>query len=368
MPGYIAALILTPPAGTSPAERWVAEGRLAAARDLVRLLKARASISEVFVHSAETDDGAALASLGARRWEGTGAPFHFGRTLADFVARTRADRLAYFGGSSAPVLRADLLEEAIARLEAHGGASAVVNNYHSTDWALISEARRIEALAEALPTDNPIGWVLDHDADYDIEVLPASAATRADIDTPADLFLLSGHPDLGQDLRLFLDKAPTEWQARLETLRQVLQTPAKNLTVIGRCSSQVWHLLETRTAIWVRLFVEERGMLASGRMERGQVRTLLGEMVDALGPAAFLERLATMTDAVLWDTRVWMASRGAWPSPADRFAADLGWAEQVEDPGLRALALAVAQATIPVLTGGHGVVAGSVYALLESLP
>jgi len=81
-----------------------------------------------------------------------------------------------------------------------------------------------------------------------------------------------------------------------------------------------------------------------------------------------VSHLAGMSDAALWDTRVWLATRGPWPSAADRFAADLGWAEDVGDPALRALTEAILQAPIPILTGGHGVVAGSALALLEALP
>jgi hypothetical protein len=63
-----------------------------------------------------------------------------------------------------------------------------------------------------------------------------------------------------------------------------------------------------------------------------------------------------------------MSTRGDWPSEADRFAADLGWAQEIDDPALRALTEAIGQAPIPILTGGHGVVSGSALALLEALP
>src|SRR3972149_4457830 len=95
-------------------------------------------------------------------------------------------------------------------------------------------------------------------------------------------------------------------------------------------------------------------MLASGRLTRGVVRSLLGEALDSWGPSEFVSHLAGMSDAALWDTRVWLATRGPWPSAADRFAADLGWAEDVGDPALRALTEAILQAPIPILTGGAG--------------
>ncbi len=108
-------------------------------------------------------------------------------------------------------------------------------------------------------------------------------------------------------------------------------------------------------------------MVASGRVARGEVRSMIGEMLDSWGAPEFIRRLAAMTNAVLWDTRVWMAHRGGWPPVGDRFAADLGWAEQVRDPALRDLTAAICSAPVPILTGGHGVVSGSVYALVETL-
>lgn len=108
-------------------------------------------------------------------------------------------------------------------------------------------------------------------------------------------------------------------------------------------------------------------MVASGRLRDGLVRSLVGEMLERMGPDPFIRFLQNLTDGVLWDTRVWMAHRGEWPSKADRFAADLGRIDQVSDPALRHLTRAIWKASIPIFTGGHGVVSGNVIALLETL-
>jgi hypothetical protein len=345
----------------------MADGRLAAARDLVRLLSSIGGIGPIYVLAAEASDAESLVSMGAIAWRGPVEPFHFGRALAGFVAWSQAERFAYFGGASAPLLTPDLLLEAVDRLERSRGPAAVVNNYYSTDWALLSHARALLDLVDKLPTDNPIGWVLGHDSGHRVHPLPPSAATRADVDTPADLLLLARHPQLGPEVEAFLSRAPADCRDRVEAIRAVMNRPASNLTIIGRSSSHLWQSIERRAEIWVRLLIEERGMVASGRMERGQVRTLVGEILDAWGPRDFIERLAAMTDAVLWDTRVWMATHGGWPASNDRFAADLGWADQVQDAGLRDLTQAINAAPIPILTGGHGVVSGSLYALVETL-
>jgi hypothetical protein len=129
----------------------------------------------------------------------------------------------------------------------------------------------------------------------------------------------------------------------------------------------MWSQLERKTQIWVRLFVEERGMVASGRLEHGEVRSLVAQALEDAGPRAFVQQLQLLSDAVLWDTRVWMAHRGSWPSAADRYAADLGWAREVRDRATRRLTREISRASIPILTGGHGVVSGSAYALLETM-
>jgi hypothetical protein len=359
---------MTPPAGETRAERWMAEGRLAAASDLVRALTACDALGPIYLLAGRDEDRVHLAAQGAIPWEGPAGRFHFGRALAAFVEWSRTQTLAYFGGASAPLLTPAALDDACRRLDASTPPAAVVNNLHSTDWILLNSAGRLPALAGLLDTDNPLGWILSHEAGFAVQTMPACAATRADVDTPTDLLLLIRHPDLGPSVRHFLESAPPRLLGHVGSLLGVLTTPARTLAVIGRSTSHLWRMLERKTQIWVRLFVEERGMLASGRVTRGEVRSLIGEALDAWGPREFVRRLAETSDAALWDTRVWLATRGPWPPESDRFAADLGWPDEVQDPGLRDLTAEISEAEIPILTGGHGVVAGSALALLEALP
>jgi hypothetical protein len=150
-------------------------------------------------------------------------------------------------------------------------------------------------------------------------------------------------------------------------LARVLGTPAESLALIGRVSEAAWRDIVQRSQVWVRVYAEERGMRASGRLARGEVRSLLAEMIEAQGAESFVARLADLVQGVLWDTRVWMAHRGPWPNAADRMAADLGWLDQIVDPGLRRLTEAIAASPVPILTGGQGVVAGSLRAFVEAV-
>lgn len=361
------AIIFLPPHGTSEAERLVADGRLAAASDLISRLRILPSMASIHVLAAEESDRAALQGLGIKCIEPSTDVFHFGQALAQIVEDQELQQCAYFGGASAPLAEVDHLEGALERIMHSAKPCAVVNNLHSTDWAVLNHAQTLLHLQERLPSDNPLGWVLAHEAGFQVEELPACAATRVDIDTPADLLMIHRHPALGPKLTDFLAKLPVENLRTVQALGDILQKPASTLVMLGRGSAQVWQLLEKKTSIWIRAFVEERGMVASGRKDRGEVRSIMAEILETWGPARFVQELSNSADAVLWDTRVWMAHRGVWPSAADRFASDLGWVESIQDSTLRELTKVVAHARIPVLMGGHNVVSGGVYALIESV-
>ena len=107
-------------------------------------------------------------------------------------------------------------------------------------------------------------------------------------------------------------------------------------------------------------------MRASGRQTRGEVRSLLGYYLDAVGLDRFFQALATMAQAVFLDNRVIFAHHGIWPSAADRFYSDLRRPEQVGEPFVRALTEAALAASVPVIMGGHSLVSGGMYALVEA--
>jgi hypothetical protein len=362
----IIVLMMMPPHGSSPAEKWVAKGIQAAGLDLITLLKDLDLPLELYVMAADEQDRALAEKFGTHVIEEPEKPFHFGKALTEFILEEDVENFAYFGSGSAPLLPREILQEAFLNLVQADHPYAVVNNLHSTDWAIFNHAKKICPERDRLPSDNPIGWILSNEMDFEVQALPVSAGTRADIDTPTDLMMMHGHPGLGRNLLRFYSEHSIHGLDKVITMKEILSTPASHLTLIGRASSHLWRELERKTQIWVRMFVEERGMVASGRMGRGEVRSLIAEMVDRWGPNDFIDFLGTISNGVLWDTRVWMAHHGGWPSKADRFAADLGWVDEILDPSLKVLTQAIHQASVPIITGGHGVVAGGLYALLET--
>ena len=107
-------------------------------------------------------------------------------------------------------------------------------------------------------------------------------------------------------------------------------------------------------------------MAASGRQAAGQARSLLAAHVDAVGIQRFFEELAGMADAAFIDSRVILAHHQLWPSAADRYASDLGEFARIENPFLQKFTQAAVEASFPVVLGGHGVVAGGLYALIAA--
>jgi hypothetical protein len=242
----------------------------------------------------------------------------------------------------------------------------VTNNLHSCDWIGFVPAFEMLPLIVRQANDNAVAWVLAYDGGLPVESLPASAATRFDLDTPVDLLVAQRHPDIGPCLRRFLDEL--RWEApQLDGVLTVMAQEGGSLAIVGRVSSVSWAALERATRCWVRVFAEERGMRASGRQERREVCSLLADYLELIGVEDFFAELATLTDGVLLDNRVILAARGLWPSAPDRFNSDLYRWEKVEEPFLRRFTRAATEAQVPVVMGGHSVVAGGLMALTEAL-
>jgi 2-phospho-L-lactate guanylyltransferase (CobY/MobA/RfbA family) len=293
-----------------------------------------------------------------------GEAFHFGRRLAGLMRQYPDDVHVYLGAGSLPLLSPAVLAGAVDEVSRSRGALAVTNNLYSSDWMVLNCSAAVQARPERLATDNALGWVLKTEAAVEVRSLPASAGTRLDIDTPADLLLLAMHPRTGPALEDYLRNHPFD-SRRWQAVGRRLFAAGGQVALIGRVSSSVWRHVETQTQAWIRVFSEERGMTASGRLAAGQVKSLIGAHLSRRGPAAFFEELDQMVEAVVFDTRPVLAHARRWPSAADRYASDLGLVEQIADPFLRDLTAAAVSAPIPVVLGGHGVVAGDLYGLVE---
>ncbi|GDX68149.1 hypothetical protein LBMAG37_13040 [Anaerolineae bacterium] len=371
------AVVMLGALGASTAEQLLQRARWLATLHTLQQLAGCADVGRIVLAApAELQtlwqaDAPALGLLQRVTWDSdpAAAPFHFGERLAALVAQQQLTRVLYAGGGSMPLLGAPRLAELAAQLRSTRSQLALTNNLYSSDWLGLSDARALAGLSSRLPRDNMLGWVLQQEAGFDVRADAASAATRLDIDTPADLLALRWHTDTPAALRAYLAAAlPPALAARWLEVQQVLARGASHIALIGRVSAAVWQLLESRTQVWARVFAEERGMTASGRAADGRVRSVIADHIERAGADGFFMQLGEWVNAVLFDNRVYLAHHKSWPPAADRFAADLGWVAAVQDVRLRELAAAAQACRAPVIMGGYGVVSGGLYAMLEGLP
>jgi hypothetical protein len=352
--------------GRKPGPAWLQamdEILLAAARDT--LGRVTSLFERVIVATPDGAWGESLRDLSVEiDLDPPGAAFHFGQRLADLAVRFNLDRIVYTGMASAPLLKhADWA--AIAQATRDATTTVIANNVHSTDWAGIAPARAVVALADRLHSDSALGWVLSHEGGLTAHTWPRSPAALLDIDTPLDAVIAARHPAAGPGLRAAV--VASGWSGdRIEAALRLMATPAARLTLIGRVPSWSMSLLEQKTQCWVRVFSEERGMRASGRMAAGGVRSLVAGYLEAVGAQRFFAELANMTDAALIDSRVILAARNVWPDDAERFASDLLMPDAIGDPFLREFTQAAADCPIPILLGGHSLVSAGLWAMLDS--
>jgi len=289
--------------------------------------------------------------------------FHFGRRLAQLIRERGIARPVYVGAGGVPLMRGSDLA-AIARHLAQTEDVVIANNYFSADLVAFAPGEAIERVALP-PSDNLLPRLLHDQAGLESRPLPRSSATQFNIDSPGDLAILKVAGGGGPHLTKYLEGV----EAGLEPYRRLmlaLVDPKAEVLLAGRVGSQVWAHFESETACRMRVYSEERGMQAAGRAASGEARSMLAFHLREVGPQRFFVELAEMCDAACIDTRPLLAHLGAGVSRADRFWSDLGCPQQIEEPFLRELTQAAQEAALPVLLGGHSLVAGGLMLLTEA--
>ena len=289
----------------------------------------------------------------------------FGDRLRDLIGPRRRvpGGLVVLGSGSIP-LATGADRRALVSAAGRDDRGALANNYFSADVVAISRIDSLPAIP-ALPSDNALPRWLDEVAGYPVEDLRRRWRLGFDIDGPLDLVLLGLGAPAKVDLGLV--------NSRLTAFRAAASDPRAELVVSGRTSATALGWLGRHAVGRIRAWVEERGLQASSPLAQAgrpaadpslrtrPPRSLLGALLDRDGPDALGAHLARFADAALIDTRVLLAHRAGidpsgWPSPEDRAASDLLLADRIADPWLRELTSSAADASIPILLGGHTLV------------
>lgn len=346
--------------GASTPERLVDGAR----RVVTRQLFADASTGDLFRRLVLVTNDEALAGDLAGQGvsiERTPDTIDFDRQLRATIDRLGSTAVVYVGGGSAPLLGLADLRELVAAVETPGLVRA--NNYLSSDYVAFRPA---SALARTLPVrnDNDLAWRLYHDAGLARVPVERTLAGTLDIDTPTDLALLTLLPELPSRLSTYLASHAPDLPA-LAAVERTMADPFRTLIVAGRLNTQLWALIERDVSFLKRLFIEERGMRANGRQERGEVRSLLGLVLRDAGPSRFFAYLAELGDAAVLDTRPLFAHLTPRLTTADRFASDLLQPDLIADPLVRDFTVAARDAALPVVLGGHALVTGGLWLLAQ---
>ncbi len=359
----VTLLIMTGVHNTSEAEAMLAGARQAITQDTIERARTQDGIAPIVLST----NAPLLAEWATARGVSVEldppGQFHFGQRLRELALKYQAGRLFYMGGGSGALLSGEEMAQIAARVRA-GDRVLVTNNFYSTDFAAFAPASVLQDV-ELPAIDNDLGWVLAEKTGLPNESLARKASTQFDVDTPADLMALSLHPGTGTHTRAFLDHLHLD-TSHIEQALHVLMDRNAEALVAGRVSAAMWDYLQQATACRVRVFAEERGMRASGRQARGEVRSLLGYYYQQVGPQRFFETLAELGQAAFLDSRVLFVHLGMWPSASDRYNSDLRRPDRIADAAVREFTEAAMAAPIPVVLGGHSLVAGGLYALVEA--
>jgi CTP:molybdopterin cytidylyltransferase MocA len=313
--------------------------------------------------TAEAEARTAFASGGADVVAPRTSPFHFGEELLALSRARGLERIATIGAGAGALM--SVAELARLREEIDAGEALVLsNNYYSADLVAFTPASALTVI-DLPATDNPLPRRLHQQGGLSSRQLERSAATLLDVDTPADAAVLKRHPACPPALRS-LDTWDDELGDRIDALMGLVTTPERELIVAGRVGAPVWTFLESQTACRVRMLAEERGMQAAGRDTSGEARTALGFLYREIGPRPFFERLGELGDGMLFDTRVLFAHLGWRPSAEERFASDLFRADQLANTELREFTATAREAPFPLLMGGHTLVSGVLWTLVEA--
>jgi hypothetical protein len=347
--------------GQGAAERVMAGARVAAARGTARAALAAGFEAVILA----TDEPEAFEPLvpgmlvdADSRSTIHDSRFSFAERLKEIVARFGLARPAVMGSGLVPLLGVEEFRLIVEQLDSRDGRF-VTNNFFSADltaWTPGDAIGRIGMFAR----DNVLPRRLRDDAELAPVILPRTTATQFDLDTPADLAVLSLQEGLAPEVA----QAAEPVKGLAESYRgmmHILCDRRAEVVVAGRVGSMTWQYLERETACRVRMLSEERGLAAADTGH--QPRSALGFLLEAVGVERFFSRLAELGDAAVLDTRVIEAHMGVTPAREDRFQSDLMNADVIEDPFLRRFTEGAANAPRPVLLGGHSLVAGGLMAL-----
>lgn len=292
-----------------------------------------------------------------------GAPFHFGRRLQDVVQDYRLEKVLYMGGASAPLISSAEIHYLREILEQNEGV-LLANNYYSADIVGFAPGQALSSVSLP-PIDNTLALALSNEGGLRWVPVQRTLGLNFDVDTPTDIMIMSVHPAMGVHTGQAVQKLNWDFH-RYKAIKNLLSDPNGEMVIYGRVGSNLFQYLDANTRCRLRLYSEERGMKALGRDTRGEVKALMGRLIDNLGFKNFFDFLAEIAQGAVLDTRVLFEYFRWQLTSTERFASDLGEVDLISHPELKEFTRAALEAPIPILLGGHSLVAGGLWALIDA--
>ncbi len=349
-------------AAASPVEEMLVRVRRALLHDNLEKLSRIALVDRVFLITNDPALAGMARETGAEFLLNRQHPrsFHFGEELKKLVQDHKLKKVFYLSGAGCPLITAAELEEICGKL-AGRSSFLYANNIQSADMVAFTVPEGFGGL-ELPSMDNSLAMTLRDRGGLELELMPQTLGLLFDLDTPADVLVLGAGPFAGPRARAAIDLLSLDY-SRLERVKEVLGDSYQDVVLIGRVGAPVMERLNALLKLRLRVFSEERGMKALGRLERGEVVSLLGLLIEQAGLKQFFDYLAGVARCAIIDSRVLFAHHKYDFSDEERFLSDLGLWEKLEHPWLREFTRLAAQCPIPVLLGGHSLVSGSLWAL-----
>ncbi len=346
----------------SGVEEMMARVKQASLLDNLEKMKQVSEIENVFLYTNRRELVDSAEKAGAIVFLNSIAPasFHFGRALQKAVSDHNLSRVFCLNGAGCPLITTEELKMSCRKLLARSNY-IYTNNTQSSDIIAFTVTDGFHELA--LPAmDNSLALILRDQLGLEMELMPHSLGLLFDIDTPSDLLVL-GSGRLGGPRTIAALQTLNLDYSKLEQAKAVLSDEYRDVALIGRVGAPVIGRLNAILKLRLRVFSEERGMKALGRIASNEVISLLGLLLDHAGIETFFQYLARVAECAFIDSRVLMSHYRYNLPDRERFLSDLGLWEELKHPWLREFTRAAAECDIPVILGGHSLVSGSLWAL-----
>lgn len=288
--------------------------------------------------------------------------FHFGKWLKKCIEKYEPDNLFYWGAGASPFITSELLESMCLSV-AEGDNILYTNNFFSADWVAFTPASAALEI-EAPPLDNNLAYFLWQQRGLRSVYIEPSVEIVGDVDTPVDLMVLSLHPKTSPNTADYIRTLNLN-TSRMERFIKLLPHRSE-IFLAGRVGSSLFKYLDTRCPCKFRILSEERGMRSSGRMKNGDVKSFLAQMIQHNGLDSVLSFFEANCKGMVIDSRVLFAHICGKVNMNDRFYSDLGVPEKIGDPFVAEFTERVKNSPIPILTGGHSLILGGMWALVSA--